>query len=393
MEEDIQKLKENNIKAEKIINTLLEKKLDYIFSDTRKNLFAIPLHELIKKPINPFPYLVDKMIPSRAITTITGDTGSGKSIFILHLADCVSRGEKLFNEYNTQKTNILIIDLEMDEDLLINRCQSVCKDQENKFIVYEKIFKIENPDHVMWLKHCLKENNIGMIIFDTLSKIHNQDENSNTDMTNIMERLKMITIECDVSIVLLHHHNKSVESYGLTKSRGASSIQDNSASYLQIATKDAFDKDGKVYKSMTISQEKRRRPESFGKIGVNIYYDQEKNKTEFVYLDIIDNNENRRSEAKDIIVALLTEQPGLRQKQICDIIYEKNIVGKSIIIDVLKNLERNGEVITEQIGRSHQKLHYLPKDLPQSFFEKETDIESMNWGVDKHTWQHTSSAL
>lgn len=70
-----------------------------------------------------------------------------------------------------------------------------------------------------------------LIVFDTLSRIHNLDENSNGDMSRLVSVLEYIATETGAAVLFLHHVTKgAVRDGGAAEqqaARGASALVDN----------------------------------------------------------------------------------------------------------------------------------------------------------------------
>jgi RecA-family ATPase len=70
-----------------------------------------------------------------------------------------------------------------------------------------------------------------LIVFDTLSRMHRLDENSNGDMVQVVTRFEYLAAETGASVLYLHHVNKmsSREGQGDQQiaSRGATALVDN----------------------------------------------------------------------------------------------------------------------------------------------------------------------
>jgi RecA-family ATPase len=70
-----------------------------------------------------------------------------------------------------------------------------------------------------------------LIVFDTLSRIHTMDENSNGDMSRLISRLEFIAAETGASVLYLHHISKGSAREGTgdqqQAGRGASALIDN----------------------------------------------------------------------------------------------------------------------------------------------------------------------
>lgn len=83
-----------------------------------------------------------------------------------------------------------------------------------------------------------------LIIFDTLSRIHYLDENSNTDMSRLLRQLDKLADRTRAAVIYLHHVNKGSSREGQTDqqfaARGASVLIDNirCAAYVAKMTPD-----------------------------------------------------------------------------------------------------------------------------------------------------------
>jgi RecA-family ATPase len=69
-----------------------------------------------------------------------------------------------------------------------------------------------------------------LLVLDTISRMHNLDENSNGDMARLVSTLEHIAVSTGAAILFLHHVNKGSAREGYTDqqaARGASSLVDN----------------------------------------------------------------------------------------------------------------------------------------------------------------------
>src|ERR1019366_7595552 len=64
------------------------------------------------------------------------------------------------------------------------------------------------PDHEKEIIALMKHHGIGFVVFDSLVRFHNKDENSSTDMRLILESFARINIETGASVLLIHHLGK-----------------------------------------------------------------------------------------------------------------------------------------------------------------------------------------
>ncbi|MFZ5988079.1 MAG: AAA family ATPase [Bacillota bacterium] len=162
--------------------------------------------DLINLDIN-LEWVVDKIIPKKAITVLHGKGGVGKTWISLILANCVSKGIP-FMGLETEKMPVVYVDLENPLPVLVERAR--------KTGVEDVIFwhstnnrrppKLNKPDWELY-KSLYKNS---LIIFDTLRALQDIDENNSQDMALIMGRLKELREE-GFTIILLHHTPKSDE--------------------------------------------------------------------------------------------------------------------------------------------------------------------------------------
>jgi hypothetical protein len=86
------------------------------------------------------------------------------------------------------------------------------------------------PDHLKRvIEYCTDTR---LVVIDTLSRVHDLDENSNSDMARLVATLEHIADSTEASILFLHHVNKGSARDGQVDQqqavRGASALVDNS---------------------------------------------------------------------------------------------------------------------------------------------------------------------
>ena len=284
-----------------------EIKLNHLQAEARakqEELRVISGSEILKMPIKEQPYIVEKMIPERAITALTADSGKGKSLFALILAIAIARGEKLFKEFEVKKNNVLIIDLEMDRDVIVSRFQSLVDDNLPIDYILEQPFNITDESDFNRLAELIKKNNYGLVIFDTISNIHMAEENSAKEMKEVNKQLLRLINEANISILYLHHNRKrrQDEKFNQSSFRGSTEIIAKVASHLLLDSKLEVNDDGFSVLKITIQQEKSRRPEALTKIGINATYDPISKKTLVDYVGIIDDAGESKKLAKNFVL-------------------------------------------------------------------------------------------
>lgn len=332
----------------------------------RERFKPISSSELQKKTPEPFPYLLDGLIPEKAITVIAGNTGCGKSLFCLNIADMISQGRKIYNIFKTKQTKSLYIDLEMNEEDYIHRTKILCDDNnDNLLISYGTKWKLEEPAQLEVLEEFIRDNGIGLVVFDTLSKIHTGEENSNTEMTKVMDLLLDFIEKLKITIILIHHHNKGKDNEGIGKGRGASAIADNCASYLEVKSKTIKNDMGIDILAMDIEQHKRRRS-SISKFGLNIQF-YETDKALFEYREEFIREQDELDRVKPMIMNYVRNNPGLSQNKIKCHFFDTHKITKPTTTDALGILSRLNQ-LDEQIGKNRSKRYFIKTNIEQVKF-------------------------
>src|SRR6185437_11524773 len=94
-----------------------------------------------------------------------------------------------------------------------------------RFNTYEqkRSFSIDSDQDLEEICKWIKAESIQFCIFDVLNILHSSDENSNTQMTQIMKRFDTVRAETGADVAIIHHDKKD-STPGNKKPRGASAI-------------------------------------------------------------------------------------------------------------------------------------------------------------------------
>ncbi len=168
---------------------------------------------------------------------------TGKSFWALEAAmsiACGIEGGDLLNLQPQKTGRVVYLAGEDPEPELIRRIHAIGKHlplgarqniSENLILepLMGKRLNIMNERHlVRVIDFCIGTR---LIVLDTLSRIHNLDENSNGDMAQLMATLEHVAAETGASVLYLHHVSKSSARDGQVDqqqaARGASVLIDN----------------------------------------------------------------------------------------------------------------------------------------------------------------------
>ena len=178
--------------------------------------------ELLSK--EPPPWLVDGLIPAVGVGAIFGPTGCGKTFLGLHLSFTVAIGLPFFG-LECRPRPIVYCALEGQSGMQ-KRYLAAAKEagaSPLNFRVVSDGLNLALPETVNRLIEHVRETfgSSCLIFIDTLNQtIPGADENSSTDMSNVISSVNRISRELDSFVMLVHHSGKHADK-GL---RGHSSL-------------------------------------------------------------------------------------------------------------------------------------------------------------------------
>jgi hypothetical protein len=191
--------------------------------------------ELKEKDLPPLEWLVDHLISAEGINAISSKPGLFKTFLAMEIAKCVANGEALFGVFATKQTSVLIIDQESGERRLKKR-QAMLNAEDAK-IAYapytnQKMSKKFAADIV---RYC-KAEDIGLVIFDSLTRFHEAKESSNEEMAKVLADFQLIA-QADIAVLIIHHDSKGGYEQPSSSNtlRGASDILANLDVHLSIS--------------------------------------------------------------------------------------------------------------------------------------------------------------
>ncbi len=328
--------------------------------DDSEELFGLEIStckELLNYEVKPEYFVINPLIPTEAITSITADSGKGKSLFALILAYHIASGIPLFENYEIEQGNVLIIDQEMNKNEIATRFKKLIKEDLPVDYIIEQPFLITDDDNFHDLTMTILRGHYKVVIFDTFTEIHDKEENDSGAMKIINKRLLELIRSTKVSIVYLHHHRKiqKGEKLSQSSSRGSTEIIAKVSSHLLLESKNYKDENGNKVLEITVSQEKARSSLRLeGKISFKIYNDLDTGQMKWEYLGLIEEKGKKVEEAKAYILEITPIKQHVNVKDSVD----KSGIGGSNIRIALKELVADNKLDVGQKGR--EKHYFLP---------------------------------
>lgn len=152
-------------------------------------------------------YLVDRLIPAECTTAVSGAPASNKTWLLMDLAIRVALGEAWLDRFVCKQTGVMLVDEENGERLLQSRIKKL-SDQIELPIYFQSLagFKLTKESVEELVKFC-HEKGIGLVIFDSLVRIHSADENDAVKMAAVLAHLKRMNSQ-NITVVFTHHNRK-----------------------------------------------------------------------------------------------------------------------------------------------------------------------------------------
>ena len=287
-------------------------------------------NDILKMTLKENPFIVQGMLVEGSVNALTSDSGKGKSLLMLKMVEAIVSGERFLGEFETKKCKTLIVDLEMSENDVIQRVQSIIgKEVDDLDFYHAQTFNIFDDKDFGWLKDKIKENGYKLVVLDTYSMAaQSKNENDNAEANIINRRLLELTNDYKITVLFLHHHRKlqKGEVMSQSSSRGATDIIGKTASHMLIDSKDIIISDGDEGLrgiKLVVEQMKRRQSTGFERFATNIWYNPTEKRTHFEFAGYDEKAESALEKTKNILL----DKMELGEEYVMDDI--KDMAGKS----------------------------------------------------------------
>lgn len=174
--------------------------------------FALPIAEI--SCADSSGYIVKGMINRGDICVGYGPSGTGKTFFMLSMAHAIATGTARLFGLRVRKNNVLYLALE-GVGAFGKRCKGLLRERgpaPGLFIRQQPtgLFQDESGEMLHSLIAFIKENDIGLVIGDTLARLMTGGkENDATDMGVVINKLATIIAQTNVAFFIVHHPGKN----------------------------------------------------------------------------------------------------------------------------------------------------------------------------------------
>lgn len=182
----------------------------------------------------------DNFLPSAVVGVVAATGGTGKTYFLLCLANAMASGGSVGPIHAPRALEILVVCGEDDQDELDRRLWDICKGKFPKKLhaasVYGEVGPLMELDGNTprrakgfdWLEDTIKGHpGLEVLIIDPKSRFYGLDENNNDHATQWIQSLEYLSKEYTITILFTHHTSEATAGkISQTMSRGASAIVD-----------------------------------------------------------------------------------------------------------------------------------------------------------------------
>lgn len=357
----------------------------HIESTRRKNLLKTEIPKIAFKKAMTFSYLKNQKFPEAkyiikpffeegGLNMVSAPPNTWKSWLLFFLTRHIVTGEMVWDKFRVQKCKVMIVNEEDSCRLIQDRFNLLSIEDESLEIYFHIMEGIKmNEETTDNLIAELKENNIKVIIFDSLRALHNLDENDSKQMQGLMDLFKKFNRE-DITVIFTHHHRKKAfgeKNDGAESARGSSAI--SAALYGHISL-DEEERDNGTF--IVIHHLKSKFGEKEKPVEFKVI--REGGRIDFKYEGNYKDQEKKKLETKE---AILKDLKPMEWKSINDFV-ELGVASINIVRDAAKELvkEKRLRVITRSLALAKGiPVHSEGKSPKENIYSlQEDDFKDFN---------------
>ncbi len=312
------------------------------------------LSELLEVKFPPQNWLVDKIIPDSGLVLMSAAPASFKTWLALEIALCVAENRPLFEKLPVSVCNVLIADEESGDRMLQDRFKKLgAKLDANPWtdgtIYYlSRVGRQVDDNYIQELITKCTENEIKLVIFDSLVRFHSARENDAGEMSKVLNLFKTLN-DNGITALVLHHNRKSGGLVGGGEMvRGSSDILASCDVHLSVKRHN---------RKIIISQTKNRYMEEIEPFSVELKTIDD-SRSVFEYLGKENSQDELTDELRSIILAQIAEMPGVNKSELVRLMSQVDEkLSLNRIHTTINELIKAGEIQTEQGAKNSRCLY------------------------------------
>lgn len=179
----------------------------------------------LTQDVRPVDWLVDEWFARGDVTLLVGDPGLGKSWLTMALACAVAEGNDWLG-LETKQGSVMYVDEENPEDIVKQRFKKLGLSpgaaKRIHYLYRPGIWVNKDPDAFLDEALSLEP---ALIVMDSLSRIHSEDENSANSMAKLFrDGIQPLARETGAAVVVIHHTIKGDATNSFKRARGSGDI-------------------------------------------------------------------------------------------------------------------------------------------------------------------------
>lgn len=325
------------------------------------------------KPKPPREYVIENLLPLPSLTVIFGNPGDLKTMLSQDLCLCVAAGKPWLEglpdqdeikAFTCQQAPVLWVDVDNGLDRTERRFAALGKAlgiSEAAPLAYISFptppFVASSKKSIDRIVEAATTTGARLIVIDYLGAISGGADENSSEMVAVMSGLRWIAEMTGAAVVVIHHKTKANKSRAGHSLRGHSSIEGAVDLALLIEREEGAD-------SITVKSTKTRDApvEPFEALWTYESDGRDLVKGRFFGLGVAETEaDSDRRQAREAILEVLGETPGLSQRKLVSEVREITDLGKGIVIFAVKQLVKEGQVIRgEREGRGGGFSYTLP---------------------------------
>lgn len=313
-------------------------------------------------------WLVEGLIPTQTLTVISGMPASYKTWACLRLALCVSERKPFLGKFNVPfRRNVLILDKENVAKHVKERLEALCAPIDAfVWFNFDGDFYLDNEDHVVALLKYIEQENIGLVVLDSLIRFHRGDENDSKQIALVLGNLKKVT-SAGASVIFTHHHRKELFQGATSPNslRGSSDIFAAVDSHIALS----YQKKDNV---VIFSQHKLRQAQAQDEFAAKVIIDTEHKTLDLEFVGEYDKQKEKRDEAKKAVISVFakSDESELSLVEVDEMV--EKAFSRSVLNAALTQLVDEGR-LTKTVGKSNKAFYSLTVGTSESQSDSSVD--------------------
>ncbi len=155
-------------------------------------------------------YLLEPILYEKTSNLLTAYAGVGKSVLSLSIAHALVTGLPLWGHFEVRrKESVLVIDEENPGSFLKDRLVRMgFKEGMPIYFLHYQSIKLDDPVCFTSLVEVVRNLKPELVIFDALIRLHTAKENDNSEMAQVMGKIRELINQTGITALIIHHDRK-----------------------------------------------------------------------------------------------------------------------------------------------------------------------------------------